>query len=130
MWLCRCFHVGVWFGSRVSNYPWLQNDIENTCGAAFQPAHFWNAITNVLSRFARGAFAFTICRGVLREDPQRCWTGWNRDADIENIVYAIIRLLLCNQEFMIKPEICDCFPWIHVLCVLKFNITKIRELIS
>lgn len=62
-----------WFESRVSNYPRLQNDTENTCRAAFQPAHFRNAITNVLSCSVHGVF--TICRGVLRGDPRSHGTG-------------------------------------------------------
>jgi len=55
--------------------------------------------------------------------------GWD---DIEMLISRTysIRFFVCNQEFMIKPEICDCFLRIYVLCTLKFNIAKIRELIS
>lgn len=86
--------AGAWFGSHVSNYPKLQNDTENVCRAAFQPVHFRNAITNVLSRSACDAFAFTVRRGVLHGDPRRRGTG-SRDVDIENV---IIRPLVRKRE--------------------------------
>lgn len=131
MWLYRCMYARAWLGSRVSNYPRLQNDAENTCRAAFQPLFTSGMQLQMFCRVLRAARLRLRFVVVLRGDPRRRrGTGSRSEMLISRTQpYAIIRPLAHNREFMIRPETSLCFPRMRVSRAPTLNTAKIQKLI-